>query len=118
MAKSKGDGRFAAGLVVGYFAGLLSPALARALPDLIRPVAKFALKGALLGWDRSREAVALVLETLEDVVAEVKSEVDAEMTARRSQSGSADPGADGEPAINTFVSGLAASAEMAAEQGA
>lgn len=106
-----GDGRFAAGLVVGYFAGLVTPSLARSLPDLVRPAAKVALKGALLGWERSREAVALLLESLEDVVAEVKAEVDAELAARRAPT-------TGDAGVNTYVGGIAASSAPAPEHAA
>jgi hypothetical protein len=71
----------AATLVAGGVIGvLLAPTLAPALAGLARPAAKFGIKTGLLLFERSRIAAAELRETVEDIAAEVRAELEQEQT--------------------------------------
>jgi hypothetical protein len=60
------------GLAAGVGATLLAPVLLR----LIRPATKAAIKGSVLLYEKGRESFAELSETVDDLVAEVKSEME------------------------------------------
>ena len=66
---------FAAGLAVGVALPVIIPAVA----EVSRPVAKALLKHTLLGIARLKTSIARASESIEDFMAEVRSEVDREL---------------------------------------
>jgi hypothetical protein len=69
----------AATLVVGGVIGvLLAPTLAPALARAARPTAKFGIKAGLLLFERGRLAAAELRETMDDITAEVRAELEQE----------------------------------------
>ena len=58
------------GFLMGVTAGLLAPVVVRAA----EPVVRVALKAGLLAYEKGRETVAELTETVDDVVAEVKAD--------------------------------------------
>jgi hypothetical protein len=60
------------GLAAGVGATLLAPVLLR----FIRPATKAAIKGSVLLYEKGRESFAELSETVDDLVAEVKSEME------------------------------------------
>jgi hypothetical protein len=79
------------GFVAGAATAALVPVLMPALSEGARPMAKALLKHGLLGIERLRGAVARTAESVEDLVAEVRAEVETQLSAaavRRSRSSS------------------------------
>lgn len=66
------------GIGVGLAAAGIVKALMPALSSLGRPVAKGLIKGGIVAYDTGREAVANAAEFVEDMVAEVRAEMEAE----------------------------------------
>jgi hypothetical protein len=69
---------FKSNLVVGIGAALavtvLAPVLIPAISTVGRPLAKSLLKAGLMLYEKSREAVAVAGESVEDLVAEIRAE--------------------------------------------
>ena len=66
------------GIAIGV--GLLvAPVVIPMIATAARPVAKAAIKGGLMLYEKGREMVAEVAEVVEDLTAEAKSEVQAEL---------------------------------------
>jgi len=65
-------------LAIGAGAALLAPVVFGIAGGVLRPVTKAAIRGGLIAYDKIRESGAEAMETLEDLAAEVKSEVAAE----------------------------------------
>lgn len=63
------------GIALGVAGMLVYRNILPVLEPLARPVAKEGIKLALLGFERGREGVAHLSETLSDVVAEVQVEL-------------------------------------------
>lgn len=63
------------GLAIGLGAVLLIPKLIPALSNFVKPVAKSLVKGGILFYDKTVEALAEVKEVGEDIVAEAKDEL-------------------------------------------
>ena len=81
------QGDSAKGVAIGVGAVLVGLA---AIPTLImvgRPVARVAIKSGILFLEKGREAMAIATESLDDLVAEVQSEL---VTARGSETGSSE----------------------------
>ena len=70
---------FVAGAATAVVAPIVVPAVARAL----RPAAKVALMQGMLGLERLRVTVARAAESVEDLVAEVRAEVEAQLARRK-----------------------------------
>lgn len=96
-------------LLIGFTVGL---ATAAALPVLIpvardvgRPLLKSLLKHGLLGLDRAQTALASAGETVQDIVAEARAEVDAELAPRAAATASqgTPPQGDAQPASATLA---------------
>ena len=70
-------------LFIGYIAGAatmaLAPVLVPAVKEVARPVAKAFLKHGLIGMERLRGAVARATESVEDLAAEVRAEVETQL---------------------------------------
>jgi hypothetical protein len=71
---------FKSNIVVGVAAGLtatlLAPVLVPAVAMAARPLAKSLLKGGVVLYEKGREALAGVGEEVEDMIAEVRSEME------------------------------------------
>lgn len=70
---------FVVGLAAGLVASLLAPMLIPVVRSGVRPLAKSLVRGGMVLYEKSREAVASAGEMLDDVIAEVQ----AEKTARQ-----------------------------------
>lgn len=69
------------GIAIGLGAAVFATIVVPALPTLVRsarPTARLALKSGLVILERGRELVAEVTEEFEDMIAEVKSELQQE----------------------------------------
>lgn len=69
---------FFTGLAVGVGLTFAARDLAPALAPHARTLTKRGLKLAVLGFERGREALALAIESLSDLLAEVQAELQAE----------------------------------------
>jgi hypothetical protein len=71
---------FKSNIVVGFTAALVGAALAPVLLPVMaaaaRPLAKSLIRGGVMMYEKSREAVAGAGEMIEDLVAEVHAELD------------------------------------------
>lgn len=65
---------FVVGVTAALTATLIAPVLIPAIRRGSRPLAKSLIKGGILLYEKSREAVASAGEMMEDVVAEVRAE--------------------------------------------
>lgn len=75
-------GNVVTGLAIGIGAAVLAPAVLPVLAGVAKPVAKAAIKGGLVLFEKGKETFAEVGEVVEDLVAEVKAEIsEAEKTA-------------------------------------
>lgn len=63
------------GLAIGMGAALIGLAAIPALIIAGRPVARVAIKSGILALEKGREAMAIASESLDDLVAEVRSEL-------------------------------------------
>jgi hypothetical protein len=70
-------GNIVTGLAVGVGAAVFAPAV---IP-LLRPVAKSVLKAGVMAYDQGRVALAELNERAEDMMAEVRAEMEEETTA-------------------------------------
>jgi hypothetical protein len=64
----------AVGIGAAVAATVLAPVLIPVLSRMGRPLAKSLIRGGMLFYEKSREAVALAGETVEDLIAEVRME--------------------------------------------
>ncbi len=71
--------------LVGVGVALVAPTVLPAVGAAIRPLAKSAIKGGVLLYDTVKESIAEAGEQVNDMVAEVRAEVEEE------GNGSADP---------------------------
>lgn len=62
------------GVGAALAATLLAPALLPVLGGVGRPVAKALIRGGMLFYEKSREAVAVAGEVVEDMIAEIRAE--------------------------------------------
>ncbi|QDZ28364.1 DUF5132 domain-containing protein [Noviherbaspirillum sp. UKPF54] len=73
---------FKSNIVVGLTAGLAATVLAPVVIPVVamaaRPLAKSLLKGGVLLYEKGREALASAGEEMEDLIAEVRSEMEME----------------------------------------
>jgi uncharacterized protein DUF5132 len=71
-------------VLVGVGIALVAPVVVPALAAGMRPLAKAVIKGGIMVYDKGAEALAEAGEQLSDLVAEVRSELDATATASAS----------------------------------
>lgn len=62
-------------IVVGAAAVVLAPVVIPAIGGMLRPMAKAAVKGGVLMFEKGKEIAAEARETVEDLTAEVRSEM-------------------------------------------
>ncbi|NJL11118.1 MAG: DUF5132 domain-containing protein [Calothrix sp. SM1_7_51] len=65
----------APGIIAGIGAVILAPVLIPVVAGVGKPVAKSLIKGGILLFEKSKGAFAELGETLEDMVAEARSEI-------------------------------------------
>lgn len=63
------------GAAIGLGAAVLVPVVIAALMPVIRPMARSALKAGIYAYEKSRETVEGIGETVDDLVAEVEEEL-------------------------------------------
>lgn len=80
MAKLKDNA--VTGIFIGVGAALVAPVVLPVLASIARPMAKTAMKGGVLLYERGREKFAETSEHFQDMAAEVKAEL-AEEEAER-----------------------------------
>lgn len=68
-------GNVVTGLAIGIGAAVLAPVMLPVLAGVAKPLAKAAIKGGFMLYEKGKEAVAEVGEMVEDVIAEAKSEL-------------------------------------------
>ncbi len=68
-------GNILTGLAIGIGAALFAPQVIPAIAGVVKPIAKAAIKGGLILYEKSRETFAEAGEMMEDIVAEVKAEM-------------------------------------------
>jgi len=68
-------------VLVGVGVALVAPVVIPALAAGMRPLAKAVIKGGIMVYDKGAEVFAEAGEQLSDLVAEVRSEIDATATA-------------------------------------
>ena len=75
----KGD--MVTGLAIGIGAAVVAPLLAPILASVGKPLAKSAIKAGILFYEKGRETAAELGEVFEDLIAEVRSELQASHAA-------------------------------------
>jgi hypothetical protein len=68
-------GNIVTGLAIGIGAAVLAPTVLPVIASVAKPVAKAAIKGGIIIFEKGKEAFAEAGEVVEDLVAEVKSEL-------------------------------------------
>jgi hypothetical protein len=68
-------------LAVGAGVVLLAPIVIPVVGAVLKPVAKAVIKGGLLAYEGAKVSIAETKETIEDLAAEAKSEMDQEEKA-------------------------------------
>ncbi len=68
-------GNILTGLAIGVGATILAPAIIPVLANIAKPLAKAALKGGIILYEKGKEAFAETKEVVEDLVAEAKAEL-------------------------------------------
>ena|SRR5713226_7303364 len=68
-------GNLVAGLAVGLVSVLLAPTVLPAVARAARPLAKAAVKGGIIAYEKGRELLAEAGEAVEDIAAEARSEM-------------------------------------------
>ena len=63
------------GVGLGLGAAILIPLIASALAPVVIPLARSALKAGVRVYEKGRETIEMIGETVEDVVAEVQDEM-------------------------------------------
>src|SRR5271169_6168753 len=82
-------GTILTGLAIGIGAAVLAPAVIPVIAGVAKPVAKAAIKGGLVLFEKGKETFAELGEVVEDLVAEAKSEIaEAEKNATASAAAS------------------------------
>jgi hypothetical protein len=76
-------------VLVGIGVALVAPVVVPALAAGMRPLAKAVIKGGMIVYDKGAEVLAETGEQLSDLVAEVRSELDATGTAAANTAASA-----------------------------
>lgn len=81
MALFDGGFKIGTGLLVGVGAILLAPVVIPAAAAVLRPVAKAAIKGGFVLFQKGRETIAETVEMIEDIAAEARAELVEEQEA-------------------------------------
>ena len=70
------ESKVVTGLAVVIGAATLAPVIVPIVTGVLRPVTKSVIKGGILLYEKGRETSAELAEELEDLVAEVKAEME------------------------------------------
>jgi hypothetical protein len=70
------NGNIVTALAAGIGATLLAPVLVPILARAVKPLTKGAIKGGILFYEKGRESFAELSETVDDLVAEAKAEME------------------------------------------
>jgi archaellin len=70
-------GNILAGIAFGIGAAIIAPVIIPILSAAVKPMAKVAIKEGMLLYEKGKEMVEEARETIEDLVAEARSEVEA-----------------------------------------
>lgn len=81
------------GIAAGIGAVILAPLLIPAVAKVGKPIAKAAIKGGIIAYEKAKGAMAEAGEVFEDLVAEAKVEMAEEQTRKGLEAGEA--GAEG-----------------------
>lgn len=73
--------RLGTGVAIGIGALILVPAVLPIVGSVVKPLAKAAIKGGIMLFEKSREILAETQEILEDLAAEAKAELAEEQKA-------------------------------------
>lgn len=68
-------GNILTGLAIGIGASVLAPAVIPVLANIVKPLAKAAVKGGIILYEKGLETFAETKEVIEDLVAEAKAEL-------------------------------------------
>jgi hypothetical protein len=68
-------GNILGGLALGIGATIVAPLVVPVLASIAKPVAKGAIKGGIILFEKGKEMSAEVVESVEDLMAEVQSEL-------------------------------------------
>lgn len=82
-------GNILTGLAIGIGTAIIGPTVIPILANAFKPVAKAAIKGGVLVFEKGKESLAEVSEVVEDIVAEAKAELAAEAEANAAAAGAA-----------------------------
>jgi hypothetical protein len=63
-------------MAIGAGVVLLAPIVVPVVASVMKPLAKAVIKGGMLAYENARIAVAETKETIEDIAAEARSEID------------------------------------------
>ena len=69
-------GNIITSLAIGVGVAVVGPVLIPVASSMLKPLAKAAIKGSIVLYDKSREKLEEGKEIIEDLVAEVKSEME------------------------------------------
>lgn len=64
------------GLAIGIGASILAPIVLPIVAGVAKPLAKGIIKSGILFYEKGREAIAEATEVVEDIIAEVKVEME------------------------------------------
>lgn len=64
------------GVAIGIASAVLTPLILPALAGVGRPLARAAIKGGIILYDKTRETAAEMGEVFEDLVAEARAEIE------------------------------------------
>ena len=63
------------GVAIGLGVVLVAPVVIAALAPVVKPIARSALKAGVMSYEKGRETLEEISETVDDVVAEVEEEL-------------------------------------------
>jgi len=70
-------------VAIGVGIVILAPIVLPMIGSILKPVIKAAIKGSMMAYEGVRVAVAEAKESLEDLTAEARSEIDGEPAAEK-----------------------------------
>jgi hypothetical protein len=85
------------GAAIGLGVAVLAPVVVAALLPVLRPMARSALKAGIFAYEKSRETLEGIGETIDDIVAEVEEELVEAHDATEPADAGTEPDVEGEP---------------------
>jgi hypothetical protein len=74
-------GNIITGLAIGVGTAILAPVVIPMVASIAKPLAKAAIKGGIMLYEKNREFIAEATEVVEDLVAEAKAELSTAVAA-------------------------------------